>query len=299
MTARFVARDDAACKNENLAGRGAGANEVSKMVLAATSHGSLHYDVVDQVAPWRGTCPAILFHHGIGASAGIWAGWTPALVDAYRLVRFDMRGCGRSVIPAPDFRWSLDLLVDDLFAIADAAGLHRFHLVGESIGGTIALAAAISRPERIATLCVSNGAHLGASIQRVEAWQRRLDQGGAKAWSDAFMPDRFHDDSLTAEERAWFATQQEAWAPSSILNALKVLIGTDLSPRLSEVRCPTLLLHPDGSPFIPVPIMADLHRLLPNAELTVIGHSRHGLPFSHAARCSALLRTFLDSHEVG
>jgi pimeloyl-ACP methyl ester carboxylesterase len=47
-------------------------------------------------------------------------------------------------------------------------------------------------------------------------------------------------------------------------------------------RCPTLLLHPDGSPFIPVPIMAELHRLLPHAELNVIGHSRHGLPYSHA-----------------
>ena len=76
-----------------------------------------------------------------------------------------MRGCGRSDIPAADFAWSLDLLVEDLFAVADAAGLKQFHLVGESIGGTVALAAALARPERIATLTVSNGAHLGASIQ--------------------------------------------------------------------------------------------------------------------------------------
>ena len=118
----------------------------------------------------------------------------------YRLVSFDMRGCGRSHIPAADFAWSLDLLVDDLFAVADAAGLQHFHLVGESIGGTVALAAALARPERIATLTVSNGAHLGASIQRVEAWRRQLDEGGVKAWSDAFMPDRFHDDALSPEQ---------------------------------------------------------------------------------------------------
>ena len=129
----------------------------------------------------------------------------------------------------------------------------RFHLVGESIGGTVALAAALARPERIATLTVSNGAHLGASIQRVEAWRRQLDEGGVKAWSDAFMPDRFHDDALSPERRAWFAAQQEKWPRDSILNALGVLIGTDLTPRLREIRCPTLLLHPDGSPFIPVP----------------------------------------------
>jgi pimeloyl-ACP methyl ester carboxylesterase len=264
------------------------------MPLATTRQGSLHYEIVDQAAPSRGTRETILFHHGIGASAGIWMGWFPALADAHRLVSFDMRGYGRSHIPSADFKWSLERMVEDLFAVADAAGLARFHLVGESIGGTVALAAALAEPQRIATLTVSNGAHLGASIQRVEAWRRQLDEGGVKVWSDAFLRDRFHDDALSAEQRAWFAAQQEKWPRDSILNALRVLIGTDLSPRLKDINHPTLLLHPDGSPFIPVPVMAELHRLLPDAELNVIGHSRHGLPYSHATFCASLLRAFLD-----
>ncbi|NQW54171.1 MAG: alpha/beta hydrolase [Rhodospirillales bacterium] len=268
------------------------------MPLAATPHETLHYDVVDLVAPWQRPRLPILFHHGIGASAGIWAGWRPALADAYRLVTFDMRGYGRSNIPAADFRWSLDLLVDDLFAVADAAGLQRFHLVGESIGGTVALAAALARPARIATLTVSNGAHVGASIQRVEAWRRQLDEGGSKGWSEAFLRDRFHDDALSPERRAWFAAEQEKWPRASILNALGVLIGTDLTPRLADIKCPTLLLHPDGSPFIPVSVMAELHRGLPDGELNVFGRSRHGLPFSHAAQCAQALRTFLDSRKA-
>src|SRR5512144_2756656 len=121
------------------------------MPLATTRQGSLHYEIVDQVvASSRPLREAILFHHGIGASAGIWTGWFPALADAHRLVSFDMRGYGRSHIPAADFAWSLDLMVDDLFSVADAAGLRRFHLVGESIGGTVALAAALAQPQRIA-----------------------------------------------------------------------------------------------------------------------------------------------------
>jgi pimeloyl-ACP methyl ester carboxylesterase len=264
------------------------------MPLATTRQGSLYYEIVDRVASGREPREAILFHHGIGASSGIWTGWFPALADAHRLVSFDMRGYGRSHVPAADFAWSLDLLVDDLFAVADAAGLRHFHLVGESIGGTVALAAALAQPRRIATLSISNGAHLGASIQRVEVWRRQLDDGGVKAWSDAFLRDRFHDDALSAEQRAWFAEQQEKWPRDSILNALCVLIGTDLSPRLKDVDCPTLLLHPDGSPFIPVPVIAELHRLLPDAELNVVGHARHGLPYSHAAFCASLLRAFLD-----
>jgi pimeloyl-ACP methyl ester carboxylesterase len=269
------------------------------MPYTETAHGALYYEVIDRVAPWERKRDPILFHHGIGASAGIWTEWIASLADRHRIVTFDMRGYGRSMISPADFRWSLELFIADAFAVADAAGLQRFHLVGESIGGTIALAAALARPERIVALTVSNGGHLGASIQRVDAWRRQLDEGGAKAWSDIFMRDRFHDGALSPERWAWFARQQEAWTPGSILNALAVLVGTDLSPRLPDIGCPVLLLHPDGSPFIPVAVAAEMHRLLPNAELNVFGHARHGLPFSHGKQAAALLRSFLDAPHRG
>jgi pimeloyl-ACP methyl ester carboxylesterase len=263
------------------------------MPLADTPHGPLHYEVIDHTLPWRRRKPTILFHHGIGASADIWTGWLPQLIDRYRIVRWDMRGYGRSV-PPNNGKWSMPLLVSDVFAIADAAKVERFHLVGESIGGTVALAATLARPDRIATLTVSNGAHVGGSIQGVEAWRRQLDQG-VKAWSDKFMHDRFHDGALSVARWAWFAAQQEKWEPASVLDALGVLVGSDLTPRLKEIVTPTQLLHPDGSPFIPVPVVTELHRLLPNARLNIFGHARHGLPFSHAGQCAAVLRSFLDS----
>jgi len=269
------------------------------MPLAQTTHGALHYETLDHTVAWRPPGLPILFHHGIGSSAALWRGWTPALVDRYPSTAFDMRGCGRSHIPDSDFEWSLDLMVADLFAVADAAGHKRFHLIGESIGGTVALAAAIAQPGRIATLTVSNGAHLGATLGRVHAWQKQLDEGGEKGWSRDFMPDRFHSGGVDPERWAWFEKQQAEWPRRSILNALGVLVGADLTPRLAEIKCPVLLLHPDGSPFIPVPVMAELHRLLPGSRLNVFGPARHGLPFSHARECAAVFRSFLDSCETG
>jgi pimeloyl-ACP methyl ester carboxylesterase len=269
------------------------------MALVETAHGALYYEVIDRVAPWEQERDPILFHHGIGASAGIWTEWIAALADRQRIVTFDMRGYGRSHIPAAGFRWSLEQFIADVFAVADTAGLGRFHLVGESIGGTIGLAATLARPERIATLTVSNGGHLGASIQRVNEWQRQLGEIGVKGWSDIFMRDRFHEDALSPERWSWFAAQQEAWTPNSIMSALAVLVGTDLAPRLPEIGCPVLLLHPDGSPFIPVSVAAEMHRLLPNAELNVFGRARHGLPFSHGTEAAALLRSFLGRRHRG
>jgi len=76
---------------------------------------TLHYDVVDQVAPWRRAKRGDLFHHGSALSAGIWLTGCRRSPTA-TAGAFDMRGCAVSDIPAADFAWSLDLLVDDLFA---------------------------------------------------------------------------------------------------------------------------------------------------------------------------------------
>lgn len=268
---------------------------VPPMPFAQTPQGPLHYETLDHTVAWHTPGLPILFHHGIGSSAALWRGWAPALVDRHPLTAFDMRGCGRSSVPGAGFEWSLDRMVEDLFAVADAAGLARFHLVGESIGGTVALAATLAHPRRVATLTVSNGAHLGATLGRVHAWRKQLDEGGPEGWSRAFMPDRFHPGAVDPERWTWFEQQQAAWPRDSILKSLGVLVGADLTPRLPEIACPVLLLHPDGSPFIPVPVMAELHRLLPTSRLHVFGHARHGLPFSHAPECAAILRSFLDS----
>ena len=96
------------------------------MAFAQSRPGALYYELVDQVAGWEKPRHAIVFHHGIGASAALWAGWLPHLAERYRVVSFDMRGCGRSHIPAGDFacnigdlmmRWSNDRWVSTLHRV--------------------------------------------------------------------------------------------------------------------------------------------------------------------------------------
>jgi pimeloyl-ACP methyl ester carboxylesterase len=43
--------------------------------------GALHFEIIDATPPWLGEAPLIVFHHGIGATADIWAEWLPALAD--------------------------------------------------------------------------------------------------------------------------------------------------------------------------------------------------------------------------
>ncbi|HEY2419041.1 MAG TPA: alpha/beta fold hydrolase, partial [Steroidobacteraceae bacterium] len=135
---------------------------------------TLSWSLTDLTPPWATAPETIVMHHGIGASRDIFAGWLPALVHTHRILRFDMRGHGASGRPDPAIRIDLDRLTDDMFAVMDAVGVERAHLLGESIGGTIALHAALRAPGRVLTLTVSNGAHLGASIRSVAGWRQMI-----------------------------------------------------------------------------------------------------------------------------
>jgi pimeloyl-ACP methyl ester carboxylesterase len=254
----------------------------------------LDYEVTVLTPPWLADVETIVFHHGLGACQDIWMEWLPALVDRYRVVRFDMRGHGRSSRQSPDFRLDMERLTDDFFAVMDAAGAQRAHLVGESIGGTVVLNATLRAPQRVTKLAVSNGAHLGASIQSVHDWTRIIDERGMAGWSAQMMRGRFFDGAIPAASSRWYEEQQARACPQAILQGLDALVATDLASRLGEIKSPVLLIHPDSSPFIPISVMADFKSRLPDGRLHVIGHAKHGMPFSHAKTCAGLLRGFLD-----
>jgi pimeloyl-ACP methyl ester carboxylesterase len=264
------------------------------MPTLSSTECEIHYAIHDLTAPWIEDKQTILFHHGLGATSGAWSQWLPALADRFRVVTFDMRGHGRTTHPNADAALSLDVLCDDLFKVADAAGAERFHLVGESIGGTIALLAALARPQRIRTLSVSNGAHIGGSIQSIDDWKQIIDARGMQGWSAHMMQGRFFEGAIDQAMWRWYEREQASASPDFVLRAVRLLAGADLSARLGALRLPVLLLHADSSPFIPVAVMADLKSRLPDARLQIFAHAKHGLPFSHARECAQALRRFLD-----
>jgi pimeloyl-ACP methyl ester carboxylesterase len=260
---------------------------------------TLHYEVLDATVPWLEQPETIVFHHGLGASSAIWRSWAPMLADRYRMLGFDMRGHGASSHPPVGAPLSLERLLDDLFAVVDAAGVQRFHLVGESIGGTLALMAGLRATGRLLTLTVSNGAHTGASIDNLDNWQQIIDTRGMSGWSEHMMHARFFPEALSPAMYDWYARIQSTVSSDVLLRAVRLLAGADLSPQLGRLDLPVLLLHPDSSPFIPVALMADLKSRLPGSRLHVFPHTRHGLPFSHAELCAEALREFLDEGGLG
>ncbi len=266
------------------------------MPFLETPAGALHYTVTDIAAPWEASArETIVFCHGVATNADIWSAWLPALVQRYRVVRFDTRGFGRSALPPGDFQWTLAALGNDILAVADAARAERFHLVGESAGGTacLALAAREGSGGRVQSLTMLSTGHVGGYIRNVDPWRQTIEANGMEAWSRQMMQRRFKAGVLSQAAWDWFHGVQTTTEPKALLSAADMLLAADLRPDLARVGMPALILSGSESPFVPLQAAHDLAQSLPDPRLRVFPGVRHGLPFSHAVACSRILAGFL------
>lgn len=261
--------------------------------------GPLHYEITDLTPPWAPPRPTIVFHHGVGITGAIWSAWLPVLAGRYRLVRFDTRGFGRSSVPAPGFAWSLDLLAEDVLAVARAAGAEQFHLVGESLGGTVGLWLATRQAPGLLSLTVCSTSHRGASIQRVREWRDFIGRNGMAAWSAMMMPHRLDPEQASPAAWRWFEDEQARSSPHVTLDLADLLIGTDLTPDLPAITTPTLILAPGASPFVPLAVAREIHALVPSSELQEFPGVRHAIAYSHGPACARALRAFLTRRGLG
>lgn len=104
---------------------------------------------------------------------GSWFRVLPPLRDAgWRLVRYDLRGQGRSEAPA-DGDYSLAAHRDDLLRLLDGLGIERAHLVGTGLGAAIALGLARERPERVLSVAAIDPRLAWDEPER-DGWERLL-----------------------------------------------------------------------------------------------------------------------------
>lgn len=95
--------------------------------------------------------PAILFLHGLGASKVSLLPAIGGLAQDYRVVAMDFPGFGKSSAPL-NARYDAPWLASSALAVLDAAGIERAAVVGNSMGGRVAVELALAHPDRVAAL---------------------------------------------------------------------------------------------------------------------------------------------------
>jgi pimeloyl-ACP methyl ester carboxylesterase len=169
-----------------------------------------------------------------------------------RLIMFDKRGTGLSDRAAgvPD----LEVRMDDVRAVMDAAGSERAALFGVSEGGAMSMLFAATYPERSRSL-VLYGAYPHyltwvASGDRLQAFIGVIERGwGTGETAHFFMPSKAADESF---RRYWARRERAGASPAAAIALTRMNTEIDVRPILPAIRVPTLVMHRVGDPRINV-----------------------------------------------
>lgn len=190
--------------------------------------------------------PAVLLLNALGTDWRLWDEQRVALERSFRVLRFDARGHGKSTIAnATEPRAvSIDTLLSDAMAVLDAVGVERAHWCGISLGGMIALRAAVKRPQRVARLVVASSA---AQLGTAEMWQSRMDEvqrSGMKSLADAVAARWFTPEFIAAhhERVETIVDMVRATQPAAYAACCAAIRDMDQRATLPFVQAPTLVL---------------------------------------------------------
>lgn len=265
----------------------------------------IEYEVRGGSGPW------ILLVMGLGQQL---VAWPDALVDGlvkagFRVLRYDHRDTGLSTktegdfpslaeaftrnatglpVPAP---YTLEDLADDAFGLLDHLEAPQAHVVGVSMGGMVAQLMAVLRPDRVPTLTsvmsTTGERHLPpaqpaamAAIAgtRPESADREALISFGMGTRKILAGPRHPTDEPTL--RAYVARMVDRmWYPAGVhLHTLAVLASGDRVERLKRLAVPTLVLHGEADPLVPVAHGIRTAELVPGAVLKTFEGWGHDLP---------------------
>lgn len=232
--------------------------------------------------------PALVFLHPFAASGRVFEAMVSHLAPRHRCICVDLRGFGRS--PAAD-SYTVASHAADAIAAADAACEGRYALVGHSMGGKIALAAAAMRPERLAALALlAPSPPTPEPIDEPERIRRLAAHGDAAAARAALadaarLPiapddaDRWVADNVASSESAW------AWWLRSGSREL-------IADSVERIVAPILLITGGLDPIVPLDALTPILAAHPSAAQTLFADAGHLLPLEAPRACAERIAAF-------
>lgn len=206
----------------------------------------------------------------------VWRHFLLALGRIATVVRYDERGYGMSDRDIVDF--GLHARVADLEAIADAAGLDRFALLGMSQGGPAAITYAARHPGRVTRLVlygtfavrIKDAEMESAFLQLIKVGWARPDSTFRRVFTSLMIP------GASERQAGWLDDlQKHATSAHNAVEARRGRWGDDVVDRLAEVTAPTLVLHARRDRMIPFERARECAARIPDARLVTLDSDNH------------------------
>jgi pimeloyl-ACP methyl ester carboxylesterase len=268
--------------------------------------------------------PPVILLHGFPESHRTWREIAPRLQDKFFLLMPDQRGFAGSDLPQDVEDYKTDLLVDDIFALADALAIERFALVGHDWGGAIAWGAALRNDPRLTRLAIVNAPHpvifqksliedeeqRAASqyinVFRVPGFEKMVEAKGFDWFFDTSFARHVDTLQISEEERRQYIAD---WSQPGAFNAMlnwyrgsKVIVPPpsvtaplpDLLLRaFPKIKIPTLVIWGmQDKALLPLQLCG-LEELVDDLAIERLPDAGHFAPWEAGEEVAALLEAFL------
>jgi 3-oxoadipate enol-lactonase len=261
------------------------ASSLSAQAVTGTTSTGVFYEV-------SGAGDPVVFIHAFSLDRRMWAAQVAAFEGRFRVIRYDLRGHGRSVPPSEPYKG-----YDDLRVLLDTLGVSRATLVGLSAGAELAINFAIAYPDRTAGLVLAApglGGYqtpplpwIGPVFEAAAAGDPEL---AAKLWAETpIMALRANQDA-TERVTALVMENSRLWTYRRTEQPL-------LPPaveRLGEITCPVLVIVGDAD----LPHIKDIARLLGNrvegATIETIAGAGHLVNLDASGMFNEAVAAFLE-----
>ncbi len=245
--------------------------------------------------------PVILIH-GSGPGVSAWANWRlaiPFLSERLHVFAYDQVGFGYSELPA-QHAYGLGRWTEHLLSFMQAVGIMRAHLVGNSMGAAVALAAAVTHPELVDRLVLMGpmGVRFPITEGLDAVWGYTPSISNMKRLlaiftydHDRFVTDESAELRYRASIRLGMQGSFSSMFPQPRQRGVDALAAYE--DRLHELRAPTLIVHGREDQVIPLVSSQKLLQVLDNAQLHIFGHCGHWTQIEHPKAFNRLVRDFL------
>ena len=245
----------------------------------------------------------ILLHGWIGTSSWMFRHVLPQLGARYHTVAPDLPGFGRSqtLADAP----SIEGYREFVRQLADELGIDRFHLVGVSVGGTVALDYAHRYPERVTKLVVQGPVYRATDLPRrfrltydllgrIPIITDLIPKTPVKWWFFVRRLDMGRDTRhLSDEDKRQLGRDILRVPNETLLDVGRELLDIDMSDMARRIVVPTLVMDGSDARMVPASASKELSRMIPGAKWRVIRDAGHNVAIERPREFLGALLPFL------
>ncbi len=268
------------------------------MPLASVNDINLYYEV-------HGSGDPLVLINGLGYDLWMWHRMVPGLAEHFQVLTFDNRGAGQSDKPAGPY--SAQMLADDLAGLLEALGIERAAVMGHSMGGFVAQALALGRPDLVSRLILSATNFGGPNHIPItpEAMAILLDTQSdpverlRRGIVVSCAPDFAEENPQLVE--GWIAHRVETPLDPQGYQA-QLAVGLSLStaetcfePRLNKVQAPTLILFGEHDKVVPPGNAELLAGEIGDCTTKILSNAGHFFPLEVPEAANEVIIDFLKA----